>query len=439
MESKLKFIIRKYCYKNKIYDNKEIMQLQDQVISKYENGEFDFKNSISYKLYTTSAKKRKLAIVKDGTTEYFIFKALNQIIQNKIKPHYESRNKMMIELFDNLKLFHMFKDFTVVRFDFKNYFDSISSEYVLKKCMINYNFSKVEMSLLQKYVDAMPMCKPGLSLSNTFAEEMGRVFDEKIKTLIPNIVFYKRYVDDGILILNKVVAEKEIKNLLQLAIDDVFFDKSITSNNKNKTKIDFDKKFNYITRDKLPNQFDFLGYQIKMLFKGDRVNIELGISDKKQKKYYQKTKHIISKYYKEPQKLRLILKCLSRRCVYTVSRNNDINKWISKGITHNYGDLFYFKNVDKSTASYLSALFIKIFKELNLDLPNYLKSKSSAIGYNLFENIKKNKAIIFDEKIGVSISDLKKWIKIVNPGYNTDNRRYFELVKEFLIKCHVGY
>ena len=141
-------------------------------------------------------------------------------------------------MFDNLKLFYNFKDFTIIRFDFKNYFDSISSEYVFKKSLMKYNFSKDESDLLQQYIEAVPFCNAGLALSNIFAEEMGRIFDYKVKMLIPNIIFYKRYVDDGILILNKIIDEKRIKYLLQLALDEIFFDKSIISKYKNKTKIE---------------------------------------------------------------------------------------------------------------------------------------------------------------------------------------------------------
>ena len=125
--------------------------------------------------------------------------------------------------------------------------------------------------------------------------------------------------------------------------------------------------------------------------------------------------------------------------MYTVSKNNDINKWISKGISYNYGDLLYFNKVDPTTKDFLSKLYINIFNDLKIPLPNYLKSSSSAIGYDLYENIQKNKAIIFDEKIGVSESVLKNWINIVNPIYNFKNKKYYELVKEFLIRCHIGY
>ena len=226
---------------------------------------------------------------------------------------------------------------------------------------------------------------------------------------------------------------------MKKAVDDVFFDKNIKTIYRNKTKIDFNKKYQYIIYNNIPTQFDFLGYKIIFCKSKNDIKIELGISDKKQVKYYNKAKHIILKNYKNEKKLRIILKCLSRRCVYTVSKNNDVNKWISKGITYNYKELFYFGNVELSTKKFLSELYINIFKELSFKLPNFLKSSSSALGYNLYENIQKNKSIIFDEKIGVGIEDLRNWVKIVNPNYNVDNKKYFELVKEFLIKCNIGY
>lgn len=439
MENKLRYIVKKHCLKNKINDFSVIEQKQNEIISKYNSNQINFKDKISYTLYTTN-KKRKLAIVEDGSVEYFVITLLNKIVQNKIKPHFKSRNRVILELFDNLKLLYKFKDFTIVRFDFKNYFDSISSQYVFNKSLIHYNFTKNELDLLKLYVDSMPYCKAGIALSNILAEEMGRLFDEKIKLLMPATIFYNRYVDDGIIILNEIIDEDEIKSLLQKAINDVFYDKSIETNYKNKTKIDFNRKYQYITYNSIPTQFDFLGYKIVFEKNNTDIEIKLGMSDKKRKKYYNKAKHIIAKCYTDEKKLRLILKCLSRRCVYTtVSKNNDINKWISKGISYNYGDLLYFNKVDPTTKDFLSKLYINIFNDLKIPLPNYLKSSSSAIGYDLYENIQKNKAIIFDEKIGVSESVLKNWINIVNPIYNFKNKKYYELVKEFLIRCHIGY
>ena len=65
MENKLKYVIKKYCLKNKIFDEEEILKLQNEMISKYNTKSFNFSDKISYKIYTTN-KKRKLAIIEEG-------------------------------------------------------------------------------------------------------------------------------------------------------------------------------------------------------------------------------------------------------------------------------------------------------------------------------------------------------------------------------------
>ena len=179
MENRIKFMVKKYCFKNKIHDFDEINKMQNDILFKYNNNQYNFEDKISYKLYTSN-KKRKLALIEDGSVECFVVKVLNKIVQNKIKPKFKSRNQIIIELFDNLKLLHNFKDFTIVRFDFKNYFDSISSEYVFNKSLVNYNFSKTEFDLLKQYIKSMPYCKAGMPLSNIFAEEMGVFLMKKL-------------------------------------------------------------------------------------------------------------------------------------------------------------------------------------------------------------------------------------------------------------------
>ena len=101
MENKLRYIVKKHCLKNKINDFSVIEQKQNEIISKYNSNQINFKDKISYTLYTTN-KKRKLAIVEDGSVEYFVITLLNKIVQNKIKPHFKSRNRVILELFDNL-------------------------------------------------------------------------------------------------------------------------------------------------------------------------------------------------------------------------------------------------------------------------------------------------------------------------------------------------
>lgn len=448
MEKILPYVITQDCFKHKIYDKDEIRLLKEEMLSKYEEGNYSFANKIQYRLFTQKNKKRKIAEIQNGINnegvdsrlEYFLSISLNRLVVSKYKLKFNNRNKIILGLFNVLKALKNFKDYTIIRFDFSKYFDSISCRYVYEKYLKELDFTKEQKKCLGAYVSSMKYCTAGLPLSNTFAEIIGQDFDTEIRKHFKGIIFYARYVDDGILILNNKQTLDNVKDSLNDVINITFYDNTILGKKVNKTKIDYNTKFDYLTNSNIKQHFDYLGYSIELENKSNNIKVTLGLTLQKQKKYYNKTKNLIMNFAKKPEKLRIILKLFSRRVVYTILKNNGTKRWISKGIVYNYKDLFFFgEKIDHKTKTYLSSLFNKCFSELKISVPYYLKNVNSSRGYNLFYCLKNNKTFILDENIGIKENHLDNLLKVVAPDYNCNNKKYNDKVKQLLIECKIGY
>lgn len=130
------------------------------------------------------------------------------------------------------------KEFCLYKFDIKNFFDSIPHDKLLTELKLHPDFDLIteiivktllyEYSLLTQKNHGLPQ---GVGLSSFLAEFYISQFDTIIKSL-PGVLYYARYVDDVIVIIETEsdlqVVKREIEenlNSLQLAI------------NPNKTKL----------------------------------------------------------------------------------------------------------------------------------------------------------------------------------------------------------
>ena len=211
MEKILQYVITKDCYKHKINNQLEIDELKKEMVDKYLTEDFSFGDKIKYSLFTQKKKKRKIAEIKneidnnciDSRLEYYLSISLNKLVIAKTKLKYSNRNKILLGLFNSLKALDKFADYTLIRFDFSKFFDSLYSKYIYNKYLDNLDFTKEQKKCLRKYVSSIKYCNAGLPLSNTFAEIIGQDFDMEVKKTFEGILYYARYVDDGILIMNK--------------------------------------------------------------------------------------------------------------------------------------------------------------------------------------------------------------------------------------------
>ena len=123
--------------------------------------------------------------------------------------------------------------------------------------------------MLERYIDENQYCYQGLALSNVFVEIAGKYFDRKIKYTFSSdgLIFYARYVDDGLLIFNKDVEQEMIRERIIEIAKEMF-------GNRVKLNEEKEKYYTKYMHDNL-KKFTYLGY----LFKFSDKKYKFGIAE----------------------------------------------------------------------------------------------------------------------------------------------------------------
>lgn len=403
----------------------------ERIKTELDNNKVDFSNNHFFK-----NNKRVICSYKGNINEEIVLKCLTDKINKLCSVHFPDRTTIMQKLFDELPVLSRLQDFTIIKFDFKKYFYSISNEYVIKNILCNYKFSREDIDYLNMYTNYNKYSCAGLSLSNTFAELLARKFDEEAKCLFfeYGINFYSRYVDDGIIILDTFIKKDDALSLLNIAIEKVF--KINYSGVKNKVELNMSKTLVINKRTLSSAKFSFLGYEFTMdkNIKG-LINYKYGITDEKIQKYKNKFVFLIDKIYKEGnlKKMQLALKLSCSRIVYF---NVKTKTWVSRGLIQNYCMLKdHCDNLDTKTQNFLENAYIDIFNSNSIKIPGYLWSHR----YKLLKSLEKNKTIIFDPRIGVKLDDLKSIYLVFFGKMPSDPNNYNYLVIRILKELRIGY
>ena len=433
---------------------------QEQIISDIKdalnNSTFNFENSKS--LMLNQSGKKRLVKQYDNlySPENILCQSIKQILDRAFKIKYPNRNKTTRTLFSVLSAAIQMSDFTIVKFDFKDYFNSVSSIYVFEK-YLKYNIlDRHEIDLIKAFVYSTKYAYAGLCTSNAIAEIIAGYFDEAVKQMFfsNGIIYYERYIDDSILILNEHMEETEVKEKLEKVLLNIFHDETIKAA-KCHTKFN-KKKFKYISRRKILKggcSVDFLGYEFWLSANGKaKIEIKYGITDDKRKKYEDRIDKLISSYtdpsspdYNKMELLRLRIAAFSSREVY-MTKHFRSNIWRVKGFISNYGELRYFLDtglIETNTEQYLKNMIDDAFDRAKIDKPYFLMGGAKLnCGYNLYGNMKANKTILLVDRIGYdykSLVALCKQVGINSTDANGKRRGYGTLVRDYLIKIRVGY
>lgn len=433
---------------------------QEQIISDIKdalnNSTFNFENSKS--LMLNQSGKKRLVKQYDNlySPENILCQSIKQILDRAFKIKYPNRNKTTRTLFSVLSAAIQMSDFTIVKFDFKDYFNSVSSIYVFEK-YLKYNIlDRHEIDLIKAFVYSTKYAYAGLCTSNAIAEIIAGYFDEAVKQMFfsNGIIYYERYIDDSILILNEHMEETEVKEKLETVLLNIFHDETIKAP-KCHTKFN-KKKFKYISRRKILKggcSVDFLGYEFWLSANGKaKIEIKYGITDDKRKKYEDRIDKLISSYtdpsspdYNKMELLRHRIAAFSSREVY-MTKHFRSNIWRVKGFISNYGELRYFLDtglIENNTEQYLKNMIDDAFDRAKIDKPYFLMGGAKLnCGYNLYGNMKANKTILLVDRIGYdykSLVALCKQVGINSTDANGKRRGYGTLVRDYLIKIRVGY
>lgn len=381
----------------------------------------EFRIIRDYKIH----KSRKICYCKANS---YLKKEIDKINKSILidKKVYFSNKKQIITDIEKLSK-RVLKDYTVVKFDFKKFYNTVNINYVIQKCDINKSLSIKQQIFLRDYADFLKYCMPGINLNTTLIEVIAKEFDKELINNCQDIIFYERYVDDVILIIKRKISIEEIKNILDTAVDKVFFDENIIF--KNKTQIHYEKKFAYFTNDDLPKSIDFL--DITMTF-ADKITID--ISEKEKLKFKNLIKNIILKYNQNQDALRILLKILAKGIVYKKVKNNKIN-WVFKGIASKYRFISQYDCfVEKE--DFCKDIYKKIFIELDLPIPYFLKGEKSSEGFNIKYNIQNKKYFVLDEKKGLPKEKLLNIMIKLGKNYNK-SVKYLDMSKDLLKICYL--
>ena len=248
------------------------------IIQRLQNKDYDvnFADAIKYTKTTFIGKKKKIAKISNKLSyEYILSVKINQIIKSLLPNGIQSVNDITLGLIDNI-LNLKSPEFTIVKFDFHNYYSTISTEYVYKHYIKPF-ISDQDKVLFENYIKAVPYCKAGLVPSNLFAEIMSNKLKEQIRNHFQkySLANCYHYVDDFLLVLNMNIPKQKIVEEIEFCLKKVYFDDQNISN-KNKCKIYYEgEKFAHLNNDLLPLSFNNLGYEYSLSMNNEKIKLEI--------------------------------------------------------------------------------------------------------------------------------------------------------------------
>lgn len=429
-----------------IKDYKEYFALKQKEYQIYtalvkEELHFEEFNSIFIK---KDGKKREICVTntsKDKLLVNYLAKRMREVF-NISFPDRDQIMEIVINLIDALP---QLQDYTIYRFDFKNFFKSVSSKLVYEKYIKESDLCRYEKNLILELIEKTENfgCAQGLATSNVLVEIIAQEFDNSIKTFFADkgIILYERYVDDGIIIFNKFIGINELRNIINSNIDNIFND---AGNFNRKVTISADKE-NYQTKYLGIKKFDYLGYSFYLDTSGNNYFYRYGIAENKLEKYKNQLKMIYEDYVISGNQRLLYHRLLffnSRIVYYDYSgykyKNN--RKWEVRGLINTYRMLrrymIYNESTNKimeETEDFLKNFHRKLLQEMYITyrfvIPDFLKGKGIDT-YSLWCAFEKNHSIVFQANIGWNIQYLVKAINDITG--KTYKGSYTKIVNEYL-------
>ena len=409
----------------------------------------DFTKGLTKYVYSSGGSKRFVAKYTSAFDEgYSVQRNLAHQISKACKINYPNRALMIHELFECTKIMNFMMNYTIIRFDFKGYFYSIKPKYVWDYYLNNSLPGYVDQKLIRLFCEQIDIAYPGLEMSNILAEIMGIEFDRCLKSYIQEygILFYGRFVDDGILILKENVDKAIVLSIFKKAQRETFKSsklhvKCTASFHKEGTPKFFVCTMKDIYR--APMGFSFLGYLFNLEYDSkDNLVVLYGVSANKIQKYKEKLIRALNKSKNAKQCL-LTLRMQCSRVVYSI-KSGGIDIWKERGFPSVYKELGEVEEslILPSTKASLDSLSIDAINSSLcaglLSLPQKYAVEHGR-NYNYYYSITKRKTIIFDyhSRIGCDWRTLVKYVRTVNGSCRKAD--YQSLTKELLIKTNIGY
>lgn len=414
----------------------------------YEKKNYNFGSYNSIQL-DQNGKKRNVKMYPPFSPEELLCIYLKRLLDRKFHISYPNRNVFVRELFNTVYALKDMSDYTIFRFDFSDFFNSVSSTYVFEKFISPNNLERYQLELVGNYVSSTRYAYAGLNTSNIICEIVAQYFDDILlkKMIGRGAILFKRYIDDGIIIFNRYLSSSECTSIVNEAVKEAFQDPAIKVSPLCKTKLN-SAKTKYVSKRQLHStgvsqSFDFLGYEFILNEKSDgKTNFQFGITQNKIDKYSKRIDALVKEYIElgnsNMEILRHQIKAFTHRTVYQVNRYKS-TIWKSKGFVSNYSELrYHMDELTPDTKKFLKNAVFNAFKKNGASLPYFLRGNNNESIYSLYNNLKTYKTQLFVEPIGINKKTLQKMcVQIGVP--NVFEKDYSGLVRDYLINVKVGH
>ncbi|WP_215189904.1 reverse transcriptase domain-containing protein [Exiguobacterium sp. s6] len=385
------------------------------------------KSDIRIPNYVTSIKNSREVIDKNSISKSQLMKLdYYKLLINKYgKLTFPNRSSVINELMNIIPDLHMFHKYTIYKFDIESFFYSVDTSKSVKEIERLFNLHSYEKKFFEKYVNQHKLFVPGVGIHNSMIEILGKKFDMRIKEIFKdNCVFYARYVDDGLIILDESFEKKFIDKLLSKILKEIF---------GVKTKLNITKTQCFLKENNI--RIEYLGYQFN---KGQDGEFNFGIALSKLQKYKEKLRSYIIDFQNtgDLEKLDFRLDVFYKRIVfYGKRKNNNLFRWQVRGVSDSYKELKRFmkkenpyERITRETKNFFAKDICILFRQLGVTIPLLIKNK--VINGFYLANFKNNKAILLHPKLGWKYEKLEKCLRQLYQ-VSTLNKSYSDLAIKF--------
>jgi len=291
-------------------DEKNFYCWANQVLTKYNRASQVF--DILEKVKINSKRTVYQASMRNKILFYAIVKNLKTLFS--ITPSSRNHNVMVLK-----NIFTSNNRLTILKLDIKKFYDNISHDKLIEIMRKNRLLDSDDIKLVEHFLSSTHGklhfgVHQGTELSNSLAEIFFNSIDKKLRSLDSSLIFSERYVDDIILVFNRVVHEKDVKEFytrISRYINDYSLEFNVEKtriisiniyqaynciscrysegkyNNANDYLIAYylSKKGNLHKVKKEEIRFSYLGYRFNWVINIGKVRFHVDVSDKKIYKY----------------------------------------------------------------------------------------------------------------------------------------------------------
>lgn len=357
--------------------------------------------------------------------EVITLKYYQYLLNSTMTVKFPQRSLIINELLNIIPYINKYNSFTIYKFDFEKFFYNVEQKKAIETLKKNNYLIENELDFLFTYLTKDESLYPGIGLNNTLIEILGREFDTKIRKDLRKLglIYYSRYVDDCLIILDERISIKELNQILFDNIEEVFGKKLRL--NVSKTKVFY--KADLETSLKL----EYLGY----CFNINNGNFKIGIAHSKITRIISKLERVIKDYQTDGNEE---IMCLKLEILFTRIVHFQKGDWKVYGISNTYKEIKRFMygdsskyDIDEDTLSLFDESIRRIFDINRIPMPirldNQIKNKKFLMNY------KSNKTLLLNKQIGLSYKNLKKKVEILEGNKkNLSHIGYEELVVKLM-------